>query len=140
MNLSALTNLNKTKQQIRVYRDMLIDMDGISSYCCNEVRLLGGSGTRSNDKMLNLIARRDSVRMKIESTYNRYLDQVEQAKLTLDNIKDETIRTIFYYRYAKDFSWADVAKMVGGKATADSVKKAHERYLKANTTTNKETA
>lgn len=140
MNLSALTNLNKTKQQIRVYRDMLRDMESIGSYCCNEVRLLSGCGARSNDKMLNLIARRDAVRMKIESTYNRYLDQVEKAKLTLDSIEDETIRTIFYYRYAKDCSWSDVAKMVGGKATADSVKKAHERYVKANSPTDKETA
>lgn len=140
MNINALINLNKTKQQLRVYRDMLEEMDSIGSYCFGEIRLLGGSCSRSSDKMLNLMARRDSVRMKIESAYNHYLDQMELAKLMLDSIEDETIRTIFYYRYAKDYSWAEVAKRMGGKATADSVKKAHERYLKANPTTDKETA
>ena len=140
MNTNALTNLSKTKQQIRMYQDMLKEMDGIGSYCFGEIRLLGGSGSHSSDKMLNLMARRDSVRMKIESAYSQYLEQMERAKHMLDSIEDETIRTIFYYRYSKDCSWAEVAKRVGGKATADSVKKAHERYLKANPTTDKETA
>ena len=78
--------------------------------------------------------------MKIENAYSKYLEQMEKAKLMQDSIEAETIRTIFYYRYAKDCSWAEVAKRLGGKATADSVKKAHERYLKANPTTDKETA
>ena len=95
MNINALTNLSKTKQQIRMYHDMLKEMDGIGSYCFGEIRLLGGSGSRSRDKMLNLMTRRDSVRMKIESAYSQYLEQMERAKHMLDSIEDETIRTIF---------------------------------------------
>ena len=94
------------------------------------------------DLLLQLIARNKLNIYDIQLTVliDQYLEQMERAKHMLDSIEDDTIRTIFYYRYSKDCSWAEVAKRMGGKATADSVKKAHERYLKANPTTDKETA
>ena len=51
----------------------------------------------------------------------------------IDNIDDSLTRRIFEYRYIKGKvmpSWQTVAFKVGGGNTTDSVRKAHERFLR----------
>jgi hypothetical protein len=48
----------------------------------------------------------------------------------LNTVDDSLTRQIFSYRFLKCMSWKQVAYMVGGNNTEDSVRKISERYLK----------
>ncbi len=51
---------------------------------------------------------------------NRYIASVEDAQM----------RMILSYRYVNGLSWRQVAFNIGGDNTEDSVRKAHDRFLK----------
>lgn len=53
---------------------------------------------------------------------NRYIASVE----------DSLMRQILELRYVNGLNWTQVAMSIGGNNTADSVRKAHDRFLKQN--------
>ena len=48
----------------------------------------------------------------------------------IDGIDDPLMRQIMKYRHVYGLSWVKVAMQIGGDNTADSVRMAHERFLK----------
>lgn len=52
---------------------------------------------------------------------NRYIASVD----------DSLIRQILAYRYINNFTWVQVAMHIGGGNTEEGVRKAHDRFLKA---------
>lgn len=65
------------------------------------------------------------------------ISQLKQTKLDIEsfvaNIDDSLTRRIFEYRYIKGKAlptWQSVAIKIGGGNTSDSIRKAHERFLK----------
>lgn len=57
------------------------------------------------------------------------LELINQVDDYIDSIEDSRIRRIMRYRYIDDLSWVQVARRIGKKATADSCRNAHDRYL-----------
>ena len=54
----------------------------------------------------------------------------DRVKTFINSIDDSLTRQVFYYRYSKCMRWQQVACIIGGSNTADSVRKIAERYLK----------
>lgn len=54
--------------------------------------------------------------------YNRLIQEI-------NSISDSLMRQILTYRYISCFPWVQVAAHIGGGNTADSVRKAHDRFL-----------
>lgn len=54
----------------------------------------------------------------------------DKVKAFINSIDDSLTRQVFHYRYSKCMHWQQVAYMIGGGNTADSVRKIAERYLK----------
>lgn len=57
------------------------------------------------------------------------LELINQVDDYINSIKDSRIRRIMRYRYIDDLNWVQVARRMGKKATADSCRNAHDRYL-----------
>jgi len=54
----------------------------------------------------------------------------DKVKAFINSIDDSLTRQVFHYRYSKCMHWQQVAYMIGGGNTAESVRKIAERYLK----------
>ena len=59
-------------------------------------------------------------------------DETELAYLRryIASIDDALTRRIFELRYIGRYSWAQVARKIGGGNTAEAVRKRHNRYLR----------
>jgi len=57
------------------------------------------------------------------------IDLVEQANEYIGSIEDSLMRQILTLRYINGLTWEQVAAHIGGNNTADSVRKAAERFL-----------
>lgn len=58
------------------------------------------------------------------------MDLVEETNSFIENIDDSLIRQIIALRYINGLTWDQVAVHIGGNNTAESVRKAAERFLK----------
>lgn len=58
--------------------------------------------------------------------------QVDCIEQFIDNIQDSQLRRVFKLKYIKDYSWAEVARCIGGNNTRDSVRKMSRRFLEKN--------
>lgn len=71
----------------------------------------------------------------LELLHNRY-DSLLLKKMEIenfiDNIPTSRLRRIFEYRYIDNYKWNKIAYLIGGNATADSIRKEHDRYLEEN--------
>ncbi len=54
----------------------------------------------------------------------------DKAKGFIDGIDDSLVRQVLHYRYSKCMTWRQVAYVIGGRNTEESVRKIAERYLK----------
>lgn len=55
---------------------------------------------------------------------------LNEVEVFVDGIEDSRLRRIFRYRYVDNMSWLQVAIQMGGRTTAESVRKEHDRFLK----------
>ena len=54
----------------------------------------------------------------------------DKVKGFIDSIDDSLVRQVLHYRYSKCMTWRQVAYVIGGRNTEESVRKIAERYLK----------
>lgn len=82
-----------------------------------------------------------AVSPKYEEEMNKYLDILSDRKVKaienlnflesfINKIEDSRLRLIFEYKYVDQYSWEKIAFKLGNGATADSIRKEHDRYLK----------
>ncbi len=100
-----------------------------------EVKAMGyensgaGRGTGISSPVVQLAEQREKIR-DIISAKLAEISFVEREILEyINSIDDSVIRQIMIYRHIELKSWVQVANAIGGKNTADSVRKIHERFL-----------
>lgn len=71
-----------------------------------------------------------------KSILQQRLDDLLMAQIEIEeyinSISFSRLRRIFELRYIEQYTWRKIAYMMKGKATADSVRMEHDRYLKEN--------
>lgn len=65
----------------------------------------------------------------LQNRYDRLLEQQTRVEEFIDRIPTSRLRRIFAYKYIENFTWQKVAYIIGGKATSESVRKEHDRFL-----------
>ena len=65
----------------------------------------------------------------LQNRYDRLLEVQTRLEVFIDEIPTSRLRRIFEYRYIEQFSWIKVARLIGGNATVDSIRKEHDRFL-----------
>lgn len=66
----------------------------------------------------------------LEDRYKKLIVIQTQAEEFINTLPTSRLRRIFTFRYIDQLSWNKVAVLIGGDATADSVRLEHDRYLK----------
>jgi hypothetical protein len=82
--------------------------------------------SQKQDIKMNIAAIREKLKI-------RKADCIKQYRRLLDfisNVDDSQMRQILTYRYVYGNEWQQVADKIGGNNTEDSVRMAHDRFLK----------
>lgn len=66
----------------------------------------------------------------LKDRYDKLLEIQLNVETFIDNIPTSRLRRIFTMRYIDQLSWDDIASSISVKATADSVRLEHNRFLK----------
>lgn len=82
------------------------------------------------DKIGDLAVEIADLKTRIEYIESEIEKQKTAVEEFVESIEDYYIRTIFRLRFKRGLSWKEVATLVGGRNTEESVKSACYRYLK----------
>lgn len=66
---------------------------------------------------------------QLENAELELLELANEVEQYIQSINDSRIRRILRYRYIDEKTWIQVAHSMGGRATADSVRMEHNRFL-----------
>lgn len=93
-----------------------------------------GGGINVSDKTADTVENIEKNKNRIKTIIEEKLSEIQTQRFNIityiNSIDDSLIRQIMYYRHVSCMSWVKVARYVGGKATPDSVRMAHDNYLK----------
>lgn len=128
MNINLIKDIAKNKAAIEAYRLMLEEYCNMTSPRIGEIRY-SSKGSHSDGGMAAAMDRKDRTFMKLQAAYQRYRDAVNKGIDEIELIEDARMKAIIILRYSQELRWEQVAKTIGGQATADSVKKSTERFL-----------
>ena len=90
------------------------------------------SGSRTSDKVGNLAVKKEEIREIINELLERADEERIKILRYIRGLDDSLIRQIIFYRCIALLPWKTVAQEVGGDNTAESVRKAMERFLQKN--------
>ena len=80
-------------------------------------------------KTRELISRYKSV---LRERYDDLLENKIEVEQFINELPNARLQRIFEMRYIDNYSWIKIAYIIGKKATPDSVRKEHDRYLQEN--------
>ncbi len=116
----------------------LAQLEAAATSTTSTISGLPHAGTIS-DKTAIAAAIADS-RQVIQNTQRLAVVEYNRLMRYIADIDDSFIRQIIRARYVDGKSWQAVAEVIGGNNTADSVRMAHNRYLKSENDNNARTA
>ncbi len=87
-----------------------------------------GDGRGLENYAVLIAEQRDLIDTKIRQTVILY----NRLNRYIATVPDSLMRQILTLRYVNGLSWVQVAMSIGGGNTADSVRKAHDRFLRRN--------
>jgi len=70
------------------------------------------------------------IKERIEKQQEQYIRERITIEEYIQSVDDYQIRLIMSYRFVDLMTWQQIALLIGGNNTADSVRKACNRYLK----------
>lgn len=143
-----LTQLSKLQGEVKLLEDQLAKLkvrrqdinsnvraDGVKGsmpdfpYVLHNILVKGLSDMELGEKVS---IRTDIQHIKKQLDRKREACVKEYVRLNsfILNVNDSEMRQILTLRYIYDAEWQDIADHLGGKATEDSVRVAHDRFLK----------
>lgn len=87
-------------------------------------------GTSISDTVGNYAAEIADLKSIIELNIQRCWFELNRLHRYIDSVEDSQMRMILTLRYVNGLNWKQVAYNIGGGNTADSVRMAHNRFLK----------
>ena len=89
---------------------------------------VSGNGRSLENYAVLIAEQRELIDTKIRQTIILY----NRINRYIATVPDSLMRQILTLRYVNGLSWVQVAMSIGGGNTADSVRKAHDRFLRRN--------
>ena len=129
MTARELSQLRLLPREIEQDRRRLCELEALAtgrvSRIC-ELPFRRDAGDQVGEYAVEIAQLREEIGRKMR----RCLAEQHRLLRYLEEVDDSLIRQILTLRYARGFSWRRVALVVGGGNTEDSVRKAHDRFLK----------
>ena len=86
---------------------------------------------RPRDTVGNLLSEIDDLSVRAEALRGEIERREASAAAFIRGIDDNQTRLIFQLRFMRGCTWKQIARIIGGGNTADSVRKMYARYLSA---------
>lgn len=87
------------------------------------------SGSMVGDPTGRMAVQISALRLKLEAARLDAVVELQRITEYIEEIADPVMRQIMHYRHVDGLTWAAVARRVGGRNSAESVRKAHDRFL-----------
>lgn len=129
MTIKELSQLNNLKKEIRLLEHRLKKLEDMSTNITAQITGMPHT-SQVNDKVGNYVTEITLLKDLIKKNKDKIWKEYLRLENYISSIDDSLIRQIMSYRYVNGLSWAAVARCIGGRNTADSVRKLHDRYLK----------
>lgn len=122
-HLDLVTQLNTAREMLQSMRDSVLrasNYDGMPH------------ATGASDKV-GALAIKLAEQQETVVRYERNVKKSEaEIKAYIDTITDNRTNLIFYLRFICGYGWQEVAEVIGGKNTEDSVRMVCYRYLQSD--------
>lgn len=131
MTLRELSQLYYLKREIALDRERLAELE---NRALPGAQVMTGLPVSPNvgDKLANYAAEIADLRAMIEEKCCRCLAEQQRLEQYITGIDNSFIRQIFTLRFMEGLTWQRVANRMGGKNSADSVRKISKRFLDKN--------
>jgi len=128
MTVKELSQLRYLKREIERDEERLVEMEGLAT--STTARITGLPRIKGVADKTALAAGIADIKEEIQAKKQMCLTEYLRLMSYIKNIKDSNMRQIFTLRYINEMSWIHVAAHIGGNNTEDSVRMAHNRFLK----------
>lgn len=123
--LSQLKLLNSEIEELKRRREKFYELCTCPTPAISDLPHAQGV----NDKVGKYVAMLSDLDSEIDKKINCLWAKYKKMDEYISSIGDSYLRQIFSYRYINGLDWAQVAAHIGG-GNADSVRMAHNRFLK----------
>jgi len=130
MTKKELSQLCWLKREIAGDRERLRELE--SRAVSAGVQLTGMPGAGGiRDTVGRYASEMADLRHSIDSKRQRCWEELQRLVRYIDTVEDSLMRQILTARYVEGKSWNQVADSIGGGNTEDSVRMAHNRFLRS---------
>lgn len=128
MTLKMLSKYYELRKKLMIYEDTLGSLRAAAESITPKLSDMPKS-PNAQDKVSKFVAQIVDLEKQI-SELKSDINRERQAVMDfVESIQDGFIKTIFSLRFIECMTWAEIAEVVGGDNTEDSVKKVCYRYL-----------
>ncbi len=128
MTLKMLSKYYELRKKLMIYEDTLGSLRAAAESITPKLSDMSKS-PNAQDKVSKFVAQIVDLEKQI-SELKSDINRERQAVMDfVESIQDGFIKTIFSLRFIECMTWAEIAEVVGGDNTEDSVKKVCYRYL-----------
>lgn len=128
MTIKELSQLYHLRREVEMDKQRLLELEERALPGAQRLSGLPG-GLSVQDKLGEMATEIADLRAVIEAKYRRCLTEQQRLEAYIAGIEDSFVRQIFTCRFVEGMSWRQVADKVGGKNTADGVRKLSKRFL-----------
>lgn len=125
MTNKELQQVYYLRKEIKMWKNKLKELSDLKAVNYNS----NGHSNGISSPVQELAERREKIRQIITGKENEIILQEQVITEYIMTIDISLIRQIMYKRHIELKSWSIIAAEVGGKNTAESVRKMHERFL-----------
>jgi len=130
MTLKMLSKYYELRKKLMLYEDTLGSLRAAAESITPKLSDMPKS-PNAQDKVSKFVAQIVDLEKQITELKSDISCERQAVMEFVESIQDGFIKTIFSLRFIECMTWAEIAEVVGGDNTEDSVKKVCYRYLNA---------
>lgn len=128
MNKKELSQLYFLNREIEEQQRRLQELECLATTCTS--RITGMPKSRGVvDRLAGYVAEIADLKSLLDLNIKKCFFELNRLNRFINTIGDSQMRMIFALRYINGLSWLQISFSIGGGNTADSVRKAHDRFL-----------
>ncbi|MEA4973953.1 MAG: RNA polymerase subunit sigma-24 [Candidatus Metalachnospira sp.] len=128
MTKKELSQLYWLNREIEEQQRRLEELECLATSCTSNIT--GMPKSRGvTDKLSKYAAEIVDLRGLIDLNIKKCFYELNRLNRYIETVEDSQMRMILSLRYINGLIWQQIAMSIGGGNTADSVRKAHDRFL-----------
>ncbi len=129
MTKKELSELYWLNREIEEEQRKLNELKAATTGCTTKITGLphvSGIHDKIGDLSILIAEQKDLIELKIKQSVIEY----NRLNRYIENVPDAQMRMILSLRYVNGLTWQQIADNIGGKNTADAIRKKHDKFLK----------